>query len=114
MLVLKRTFAAPLERFRSYRDSPHPGDSARPGAAAGGARAADEARYGAAAVARVVSRNRVDAALYAHAAELFDARWASMLAQLAPADRALRFVAEDGGGRRRASGGQVTYTLKAP
>ena len=26
----------------------------------------------------------------------------------------LRFVAEDGGGRRRASGGQVTYTLKAP
>ena len=77
------------------------------------ARAADVAKYGADAVARIAALNRADVALHEHAASLFDARWESMLAALPDAERGLRFVAKGNGARARGGGSsQVTYALQ--
>ena len=110
----------------SYRDVLHPhhqadsddslGDGA--GTATGGvgnkrgSTSPDEERYGVDRVARVAQLNRADSTLYAHAKQLFEARWKSMLAQLPDAERDVRFVPEDDpwGRHWNAGSGSGLYT----
>ena len=78
MLVLRRTFPQGLQRFDRYMDSLHPHTGRK------AAITQDQ-------IERIRAMNQVDTELYEFAVGLFNARWASMLAQLSPEEARQRF-----------------------